>query len=56
MFELKPFDDEFTISVVEILLISYNHEKQSFKDKIDYEKHIKELYPKEYQNFVEYKQ
>ncbi len=56
MFEFKSFDDEFSINVVEILLLSYNHEKESLQDKINYEKDIKELYPKEYQNFLEYKE
>ena len=54
--ELKSFDDEFTINVVEILIISYRKEKKSIKDRISYEKHIKKIYPKEYDNFLEYKQ
>ena len=54
--ELKSFDDEFTINVVEILLHSYRNEKISIEDRITYEKHIKELYPKEYNDFLEYKQ
>ena len=54
--ELKSFDDEFTINVVEILLHSYRNEKKSIEDRITYEKHIKELYPKEYDDFLEYKQ
>lgn len=53
--ELKSFDDEFTINVVEILLHSYRNEKKSIEDKITYEKHIKELYPKEFDDFLEYK-
>ena len=53
--ELKSFDDEFTINFVEILLHSYRNEKNSIEDKINYEKHIKELYPKEYDYFLEYK-
>lgn len=54
--ELKSLDDEFTINVVEILLHSYRNEKRSVEDRITYEKHIKELYPKEYDDFLEYKQ
>lgn len=54
--ELESFDDRFTISVVEILLHSYRNEKESIEDKINYEKHIRELYPKEYNDFLEYKQ
>ena len=54
--ELNSFDDEFTINVVEILLHSYRNEKKSIEDKITYEKHIKELYPKEFTDFLEYKQ
>lgn len=54
--ELLSFDDEFTISFVEILLHSYRNEKISIEDKITYEKHIKALYPKEFDNFLEYKQ
>lgn len=53
--ELESFDDRFTISVVEILLHSYRNEKESIEDKISYEKHIRELYPKEYNDFLEYK-
>lgn len=53
--ELKDFDDEYKINVVEILLISYNFEKESFQERINYEEHIKELYPNEYENFLEYK-
>ena len=53
--ELLPFDDEFSISVVEILLHSYRNEKISLNDKINYEKHIKDTYPKEYDNYLEYK-
>lgn len=53
---LKSFDDEFTINVVEILLHSYRNEKISIVDKVIYEKHIKELYPKEFDDFLEYKQ
>lgn len=54
--ELNCFNDEFTINVVEILLHSYRNEKNSIEDKIAYEKHIKELYPKEFDDFLEYKQ
>ena len=54
--ELESFDDRFTISVVEILLHSYRNEKESIEDKISYEKHIRELYPKEFNDFLEYKQ
>ena len=53
--ELKNFDDEFKINVVEILLLSYNFEKESLQDKDSYEEEIKELYPQEYQNYLEYK-
>ena len=53
--ELESFDDRFTISVVEILLHSYRNEKESIEDKISYEKHIRELYPKEFNDFLEYK-
>ena len=55
-YELKSFDDRFTISVVEILLHSYRNEKESIENKISYEKHIRELYPKEFNDFLEYKQ
>lgn len=34
--ELKSFDDEFTINVVEILLHSYRKEKESIDDKRAY--------------------
>ena len=54
--QLESFDDRFTISVVEILLHSYRNEKESIEDKISYEKHIRELYPKEFNDFLEYKQ
>ena len=54
--ELKSFDDEFTINVVEILLHSYRNEKESLEDKITYEKHIKELYLNEYNEYLEYRQ
>lgn len=54
--ELKSFDDEFTINVVEILICSYRKEKKSIEDKINYENRIKKIYPKEYDNFLEYKQ
>lgn len=53
--ELESFDDRFTINVVEILLHSYRNEKESIEDKISYEKHIRELYPKEFNDFLEYK-
>ena len=53
--ELESFDDEFTISFVEILLYSYRNEKESVEDRISYEEHIKELYPKEFDYFLEYK-
>lgn len=55
MNELRSFDDEFTINVVEILLHSYINEKKSIKNKINYENRIKEVYPKEYEDFLEYK-
>ena len=55
-YELKSFDDRFTISVVEILLHSYRNENESIENKISYEKHIRELYPKEFNDFLEYKQ
>ena len=55
-YELKSCDDRFTISVVEILLHSYRNENESIENKISYEKHIRELYPKEFNDFLEYKQ
>ena len=53
--QLKSFDDEFRISVVEILIHSYMEEKKSIEDRTIYENLIKDTYPDEYENFLEYK-
>lgn len=52
---LEPFDGGLRTANVGILFNLYRHEKQSYEDRIEYEKFLKENYPNEYDDFLNYK-
>ena len=52
---LESFDVELRTSNVGILFNIYREEKKSMNDRIQYENFLKSNYPKEYDNFLEFK-
>ena len=52
---LEPFDGGLRIANVGILFDLYRHERKSHEDRIEYEKYLRENYPIEYDDFLEYK-
>ncbi|MBQ1781240.1 hypothetical protein [Methanobrevibacter sp.] len=52
---LESFDGELRTSNVGILFNIYREEKKSMNDRIQYENFLKSNYPKEYDNFLEFK-
>ena len=52
---LEPFDGGLRTANVGILFNLYRHEKISYKDRVEYEKYLKDNYPIEYVDFLEYK-
>ena len=52
---LESFDGELRTSNVGILFNIYREEKKSMNDRIQYENFLKSHYPKEYDNFLEFK-
>ena len=52
---LESFDGELRTSNVGILFNIYREEKKAMNDRIQYENFLKSNYPKEYDNFLEFK-
>ena len=52
---LEPFDGGLKTSNVGILFNIYREEKKSLEDRIEYENFLKENYPVDYKNFLEFK-
>lgn len=52
---LESFDGGLRTANVGILFNIYRRERNSHEDRIEYEKYLKENYPKEYDDFLKYK-
>ncbi|MBR3156391.1 hypothetical protein [Methanobrevibacter sp. UBA212] len=52
---LEPFDSGLKTGNITILFNIYRHERISYQNRIRYENFLKNNYPKEYDNFLEFK-
>ena len=52
---LEPFDSGLRTGNITILFNIYRHERISYDNRIRYENFLKNNYPKEYDNFLEFK-
>lgn len=52
---LEPFDCGLKTGNITILFNIYRHERISYQNRIIYENFLKNNYPKEYDNFLEFK-
>jgi hypothetical protein len=52
---LEPFDGGLGTANVGILFNLYRHEKISYEDRVEYEEYLKENYPDEYEDFLDFK-
>ena len=52
---LEPFDSGLRTGNITILFNIYRHERISYQNRIRYENFLKNNYPKEYENFLEFK-
>lgn len=52
---LEPFDGGLRTANVGILFNLYRRERKSYQDRIEYETYLKDNYPKEYDDFLDYK-
>ena len=52
---LEPFDSGLRTGNITILFNIYRHERISYDNRIRYENFFKNNYPKEYENFLEFK-
>lgn len=52
---LEPFDSGLRTGNITILFNIYRHERISYDNRIRYENFLKNNYPKEYENFLEFK-
>ncbi|WP_405298503.1 hypothetical protein [Methanobrevibacter sp.] len=52
---LEPFDSGLKTGNITILFNIYRHERISHQNRIRYENFLKNNYPKEYENFLEFK-
>lgn len=52
---LEPFDSGLRTGNITILFNIYRHEIISYDNRIRYENFLKNNYPKEYENFLEFK-
>ena len=52
---LEPFDSGLKTGNITILFNIYRHERISYDNRIRYENFLKNNYPKEYENFLEFK-
>lgn len=52
---LEPFDSGLKTGNITILFNIYRHERISYQNRIRYENFLKNNYPKEYENFLEFK-
>ena len=52
---LEPFDSGLRTGNITILFNIYRHERISYQNRIRYENFLKNNYPKEYDNFLEFK-
>ena len=52
---LEPFDSGLKTGNITILFNIYRHERISYDNRIRYENFLKNNYPKEYDNFLEFK-
>ena len=54
--KVDAFDDSRTIPFIEILCCSYQKERISLKDKVEYEKFIQKVYLDEFDKFLLYRE
>ena len=52
---LEPFDSGLRTGNITILFNIYRYERISYDNRIRYENFLKNNYPKEYENFLEFK-
>ena len=52
---LEPFDSGLKTGNITILFNIYRHERISYQNRIRYENFLKNNYPKEHDNFLEFK-